>query len=267
MGVLRALSPEGRGWDKGLHFPPISLFLLWKSFPGSLPKLLVMEGSLTTRDVLSWILLTLVLLMISSYSAKEISNQPLSLKRVWISFLRSKANPDKSQFFSAGMDEDTKHNVENLFGFTSKKGPCPSTILEWPLFPLDSQPETVGLSLRRLPKGLNLGLANGFPMLQLIRSVLFSIQVYWSSILPKEVCNARLLTRSSDLSSGMVQLESLRLPRCLGTWSASRERNEILLSRLRFFRSRKRKRTLIHPEVTELALKKRCRTFTLCIFL
>lgn len=40
---------------KGIHFPPICLFLLWKSFPGSLSKLLVMEGSLTTRDVLSWI--------------------------------------------------------------------------------------------------------------------------------------------------------------------------------------------------------------------
>ena len=78
MGGLRAISPEGRGWDKEIHFPPICLFLLWKSFPGSFPKLLVMEGSLITRDVLSWIWLTFVLLMISS-SLILPSRSPISL--------------------------------------------------------------------------------------------------------------------------------------------------------------------------------------------
>lgn len=77
---------------------------------------------------------------------------------------------------------------------SKRKGPCPSSILECPLFPLESQPETVGLSWRRFP-GWNLGLANGFPMLVDFRSSdqccsVFRATVYWSSIfvLPKEVC-------------------------------------------------------------------------------
>ena len=45
----------GKGLRQGDPLSPICLFLLWKSFPGSLPKLLVMEGSLITRDLLSWI--------------------------------------------------------------------------------------------------------------------------------------------------------------------------------------------------------------------
>ena len=32
MGGLKAISTEGRGWDKEIHFPPICLFLLWKFF-------------------------------------------------------------------------------------------------------------------------------------------------------------------------------------------------------------------------------------------
>lgn len=111
----------------------------------------------------------------------------------------------------------------------SKKGPCPSSFLECPLFLLDSQPETVGLSLIRLPTGLNLGLANGFPMRVDFSSSDQCCSVFRSTGVAFSFCRrrcARLLTRSSDLSSGMVQLGSLRLPRWLGTWSASRERKE-----------------------------------------
>lgn len=65
---------------------------------------------------------------------------------------------------------------------SKRKGPCPSSILECPLFPLDSQPEIVGLSLIRFPKkrveswtSKRLSDAGRLP---LIRSVLFSIQGY-----------------------------------------------------------------------------------------
>lgn len=63
---------------------------------------------------------------------------------------------------------------------------------------------------------------------------LFRATVYLRSIfiLPKEVCKGNEYSaRSSDLSSGMVQLGSLRLPRWLGTWSTPRERKEGLASR------------------------------------
>lgn len=140
------------------------------------------------------------------------SNQPLSLKRVLI---RLMANPDKKPFF--GWMKILSTMLRTFLA--SKKGP---RLLECPLFLLDSQPETVGLSLIRLPTGLNLGLANGFPMRVDFSSSDLCCLVFRSTGVAFSFCRrkwARLLTRSSDR---MVQLGSLRLPRCLGTWSASR---------------------------------------------
>ncbi|KAL5787684.1 hypothetical protein ACOSP7_004633 [Xanthoceras sorbifolium] len=93
------------------------------------------------------------------------------------------------------MDEDTKHNVENLFGF--KEGTLPIKYLGVPLISTrltagDSRPLIDKITKR---KGLNLGLANGFPMRVDFSSSdqccsVFRSTVYWSSIfiLPKEVC-------------------------------------------------------------------------------
>lgn len=136
MGAWRLFLRRGReGAETRRSTSSLSVCSFYGSFfPGSLPKLLIMEGFLITRDVLSWIWLTFVF---------------LSLKKVWIPFLLSQGwwqILTKRKFFSAGMDEDAQHNVENLFGF--KEGTFP---MGCPLFPLDSQPETVGLSLIRLP--------------------------------------------------------------------------------------------------------------------
>jgi hypothetical protein len=127
--------------------------------------------------------------MISCYSAKEIPNQisPESFD----SFSALSANPDKNPFFSAGMDEDTKHNVENLFGF--KEGTLPIKFLGVPLISTrltarDCRP-LIDKITNRVESWTSKRLSYA-GRLQLIRSVLFSIQVYWSSIfiLPKEVC-------------------------------------------------------------------------------
>ena len=89
------------------------------------------------------------------------------------------------------MDEDTKHNVENLFGF--KEGTLPIKFLGVPLISTrltarDCRP-LIDKITNRVESWTSKRLSYA-GRLQLIRSVLFSIQVYWSSIfiLPKEVC-------------------------------------------------------------------------------
>ena len=77
-----------------------------------------------------------------------------------------------------------------------------------------------GLSLRRLPTGLRTSKRLSYAgRLQLIRSVLFSIQVYWSSIfiLPKEVCKVIDQILRSFLWHGAVGISKAAW---LGTWSA-----------------------------------------------
>jgi len=119
------------------------------------------------------------------------------------------------------MDEDTKHNVENLFGF--KEGTLPIKFLGVPLIStrLTARAGLLdGLSLRRLPTGLRTSKRLSYAgRLQLIRSVLFSIQVYWSSIfiLPKEVCKVIDQILRSFLWHGAVGISKAAW---LGTWSA-----------------------------------------------
>lgn len=92
------------------------------------------------------------------------------------------ANPDKKANFSVLGWMKILSTMFKTF-LASKKGPCPSSILECPLFPLDSQPETVGLSLIRLPKERVESWTSKWlsyaGRLKLIRSVLFSIQGFY----------------------------------------------------------------------------------------
>ncbi|KAI5327303.1 hypothetical protein L3X38_026699 [Prunus dulcis] len=102
----------------------------------------------------------------------------------WLSERLTKTN------FSV-LGEDTKHYVENLFGF--KEGTLPIKFLGVPLISTRLTARDCRSLIDKITNMVESWTSKRLSYagrLQLIKLVLFSIQVYWSSIfiLPKEVC-------------------------------------------------------------------------------
>jgi hypothetical protein len=104
-----------------------------------------------------------------------------------------KANPSKSSFYCSGISERVKQIL--LSSMQMKEGKLPVRYLGVPLISSRLSSADCGVLLERITRRIDSWLCRNLSYvgrLQLLSSVLYSLQVYWTSIfiLPKKVINA-----------------------------------------------------------------------------